>query len=128
MKLITKIMRKSKTSQHLIFFDDTCSLCWRSVNRIFSWDRKKKFRFSPIRDPSAKMLLKDKWNELKGANTLILIENYNSKEARIWVRGRAVMRILWLLGGWKKLPGALAFIPFGTDALYCFVAKRRHRF
>lgn len=127
MKLISKITRKSKTSQHLIFFDDSCSLCWRSVNRIFSWDRKKIFRFTPIKDPAAKIILKDRWKELKDANTLILIENYTSKEAKVWIRGRAVMRIFWLLGGWKKFPGSLAFVPIGIDAFYSFIAKRRHR-
>lgn len=121
-------IRKLKSSKHLILFDDSCSLCWRSVNRVLSWDRKKVFQFSPIKAESSKLFLKNRWKELKNANTLILIENYNSADAKIWIRGRAVIRILWLLGGWKKIPGAFALIPFGTDAIYSFVAKRRHRF
>lgn len=119
---------KTKKSKHLILFDDTCSLCWRSVNRVLSWDRKKVFRFSPINDEAAKLVLKDEYKKLKNSNTLILIENYTAPHARIWIKGRAIMRVLWLLGGWKKIPGALAFIPFGIDLVYAFVAKRRHRF
>ena len=117
---------KPKKSPHVILFDDTCSLCWRSVNRIHTWDRKNKFHFVPIKE--GKTLLKDRWSELKNANTLILIENYLTNRSKIWIKGRAVMRILWLLGGWKKIPGLLAFLPFGLDGIYSFVANRRHRF
>jgi predicted DCC family thiol-disulfide oxidoreductase YuxK len=112
----------------LVLFDDTCSFCWRSVNKILAWDRKKIFRFTPIKDECSKLFFKDRRKELQSANTLILIENYASADAKIWIRGRAVMRILWLLGGWKKIPGTLAFVPFGIDAVYSFIAKRRHRF
>ena len=117
-----------KRSKHLILFDDTCALCWRSVNRILAWDKRKIFQFTPIKDESSKTFLKERWKELKGANTLILIENYTSRSPKIWIKGRAVMRILWLLGGWKKIPGLLAFVPLGIDTLYSFVARRRHRF
>lgn len=122
-----RFRKKSKSSQHLILFDDTCRLCWRSVHRILSWDRKKVFRFVPIRDPYAKKILQNRWEKLKKADTLILIENYASTESKIWIRGRAVLRILWILGGWRKVPGLLAFLPWGVDALYSAVAKRRHR-
>ncbi len=114
--------------KHLILFDDSCSLCWRSVNRIRSWDRKKQFEYSPIKEKLAKQALKTKYNTLKNANTLVLIENYQGRSPRIWVKGRAVMRILWLIGGWRKLIGWMAFVPIGVDQIYSFIAKRRHRF
>jgi predicted DCC family thiol-disulfide oxidoreductase YuxK len=112
----------------MIVFDDTCPLCWRSVNRILAWDKKRCFRFVPLRDEMAKAVLKDRFKALKSSNTLVLIENFLSKHPRTWIRGRAVMRILWLLGGWWKLLGWIAFIPVGIDPVYSFVAKRRHRF
>lgn len=115
-------------SKHLILFDDSCSLCWRSVNKVLAWDRKKAFRFIPLKDEACKLILKQRWKDLKNSNTLILVENYAFDDARIWSKGRAVMRIFWLLGGWKKIPGSLAFIPLGVDSIYSFVAKRRHRF
>ena len=120
-------LKKPKNSKHLILFDDTCPLCWRSVNRVLSWDKKRTFQFIPIRDEDSKLVLKERYRELKGSNTLILIENYRLPHSRIWIRGRAVMRVLWLLGGLKKVPGALCFIPFGMDAAYTFIANRRHR-
>jgi predicted DCC family thiol-disulfide oxidoreductase YuxK len=118
---------KKDKAPHIIFFDDTCPLCWRSVHRILAWDRKKKFRFIPIRDAAFREVLQERWKELRDANTLILVENY-ATAAKVWIQGRAVMRILWLLGGWRKPFGLLAFFPFGIDAVYSFVAKRRHRF
>ncbi len=121
-------LKKHKTSKHVIFFDDSCPLCWRSVNKILSWDKKGIFLFSPLRDEAAKLVLKDRYKALQNANTLVLVENYKTKAPRIWDRGRAVMRIFWLLGGWRKCIGWLAYVPCGMDLVYSFVAKRRHRF
>jgi predicted DCC family thiol-disulfide oxidoreductase YuxK len=114
--------------KHLILFDDHCALCWRSIHRIRGWDRKTQFDYSPIKGKVAKQVLNIKYDQLKNANTLVLIENYQDTSPKIWIKGRAVMRILWLIGGWGKLVGWLAFIPFGVDQIYSFVAKRRHRF
>lgn len=114
--------------KHLILFDDTCSLCWRSVNRIRSWDQKKQFHYSPLKGKLAKQVLRTKYEKFKNANTLVLIENYHNPSSKIWIRGRAVMRILWLIGRWGKLVGWLAFMPIGVDQIYSFIAKRRHRF
>ena len=114
-------------SPHLILFDDACSLCLRSVDRITIWDRKKQFLFSPIMGDKAKKVLGEEWKKFKNANTLILIEDYHTSP-RIWTKGRAVMRIFWLIGGWRKLFGWLAFVPLGVDQVYAFIAKRRHRF
>ena len=114
--------------KHLILFDDRCSLCWRSVNRIRGWDKKKRFTYSPLKDKLAKQVLKKQYEKLKNANTLVLIEDYRGPSPKIWIRGRAVMRILWLIGGWRKCFGWLAYVPLGVDQIYSFVAKRRHRF
>jgi predicted DCC family thiol-disulfide oxidoreductase YuxK len=114
--------------KHLILFDDGCSLCWRSVNRIRSWDKKKQFTYSPLKDKLAKHVLKSRYERLKNANTLVLIENFQGPTLKIWIKGRAVMRILWLIGGWGKWIGWLAYVPLGIDQIYSFVAKRRHRF
>src|SRR5690242_7863712 len=116
--------------QHLILFDDTCALCWRSVNRILAWDKKKIFYFAPLSDEIAPLVLKKRFRRLKNANTLILVENYKAPVTRIWIRSRAVLRILWLLGGWKSLVGWLSFLPsgLGLDVVYMWVARRRHQF
>lgn len=114
--------------KHLILFDGTCALCLRSVHRIRSWDKKKQFHYSPLKGTLAKQVLKTKHEKLKNANTLVLIENYQLPSSKIWIKGRAVMRIVWLIGSWGKLIGWLAFVPIGIDTIYSFIAKRRHHF
>ena len=104
--------------KHIIFFDDQCPLCWRSVNRVRSWDKKKIFRYVPLREAEGYI------GSRSPKNTLILLEK---PSGRIWTKGRAVMRILWLIGGPKKLIGWLCFVPL-IDPIYSFIAKRRHRF
>lgn len=111
-------------SEHLIFFDDTCAFCRRLVQRISTWDRQRKFRFIPLNSPEVKKWLEPEW---KAMDTLILIEEATSSTPKRWIKGRAVMRILWLIGGWRKFIGWLAFIPLGMDQLYTFIAHRRHR-
>ncbi len=113
---------------HLIFYDDTCAFCRRSVGRISAWDAKEQFQFASLLGNKAQKVLGKDWNRLKNANTLILVENYRTGLPKIWIKGRAVMRIFWLLGGWRKAVGWLAFVPFGVDQVYAFIAKRRHRF
>ena len=110
--------------KHLILFDDRCSLCWRSVNHIRDWDKKKQFLFSPIREKLVEQISQSQ----KNIETLVLVENYHTSSSKIWVKGRAVMRILWLIGGFWKLIGWLAFIPYGIDFVYSWVAKKRHKF
>lgn len=114
-------------AKHLILFDDTCSFCVRSVDKIRSWDRKKQFLFAPIMGDRAKDALRGQWKKFRDANTLILVENYQTSSSKTWIKGRAVMRILWLIGGYRKLVGWLAFVPLGVDQVYAFIAKRRHR-
>ncbi|MES2122018.1 MAG: DUF393 domain-containing protein [Chlamydiota bacterium] len=110
-------------TDHLILFDDTCPFCCHSVAQVYAWDREKLFRFAPLAGATARLVLKERWDELKAENTLVLMES----GGRLWIRGRAVCRIFWILGGWKKSVGILAFFPCGIDAIYSFVAKRRHR-
>ncbi len=49
-----------------------------------------------------------------------------SPSGKIWLRGRAVFRVLWLLGGKWKLLGWLYIMPF-VDLFYKFIAKHRKR-
>lgn len=114
-------------NQHLIFFDDTCNLCWQSVEKILAWDKKKQFYFSPLTGKAATRYLKDGCAFYKEGRTLILLEDFEGKHSKVWVRGRAVLRIFWLLGDRWKWLGLLSFFPWGVDWLYDAVAKHRHQ-
>lgn len=112
---------------HVIFFDATCPFCRHWVANIYSWDKKGIFCFAPLTGKTAQVVLKKQWEALKNENTVVLAENCHLEAAAIWIRGRAACRILWLLGGWKKIFGIFALLPCGVDAVYSFIATRRHR-
>jgi len=106
--------------QHLILYDDSCSFCKSAIDKVICWDKKKIFRCLPLDSPLAKAY------PLKNIDSLILIEKFQTPKPRTWIRGRAIMRILWLLGGWRKLIGWQAYFPLGVDFAYRLIARYRH--
>ena len=62
------------------------------------------------------------------ADSVILVENYDSKNPRYSLFGKAVFRIGWLLGGRWRLMGWISFLPaFLYDWAYRLVAHNRRR-
>jgi len=107
---------------YLIFYDDACGLCHRSINWIANHDRHHRFRFAPLKGETADKHLIGSLSHLRKENSLVLFENTDS----IWLRGRAVMRIIWLLGGAWRLIGWLYKMPF-INVFYRIVARHRYR-
>lgn len=114
--------------KHLIFFDDTCAFCQNSVHRIIKMDRKELFAFAGLKSQAAAHFLRGDKEYLKEENSLILVENYETYSPQVWLRARAIFRILWLIGGKWKLLGWLYIVPFGTDAVYRLIAVHRTSF
>ena len=104
----------------IIFFDQHCPLCRRTITYLAQQDQKKHFRFAPLDGTTAEKILTI---HLRSLNTVILIEHPSGK---IWLRGRAVFRVLWLLGGKWKFLGWLYNMPF-VDLFYKVIAKHRKR-
>ncbi|GAB5412043.1 MAG: hypothetical protein ChlgKO_11570 [Chlamydiales bacterium] len=93
---------------HIVYYDDTCSLCQRAVAIAKKADRKNICEFKPLEDDDA--------------NSLILLEEGKKK----WLYGKAVFRLLWLLGGKWALMGWLYILPrWLLDPIYRFIAARR---
>lgn len=109
----------------LIFFDAECPLCWRSIAFVIKIDRAQRFLFAPLRGKTAEEYLHGVKAARRAANSMILIENCRSSQERIWLRGRAVFRILWLIGGVWRWLGWLSFVPVGVDGLYRLIARHR---
>lgn len=110
--------------KQLVFFDSECKLCRKSVHTLIKIDTEKKLVFAPLNGKTADDKLIGKFSYLKHQNSLVLIEN---PHGHIWLRGRAVFRIFWLLGGKWKLIGWFYMMPF-VDFFYRQVARHRHRF
>ncbi len=114
--------------EHLIFFDGECPFCHRSVRHIIDIDKEKRFLFAPLMGDTANEILTGPQEPLKRANSLILVENYQSTERKFWSESRAVLRIYWLVGGWGII-GIFCFVPsFVGDPIYRWVAAHRHQF
>lgn len=104
----------------MVFFDSTCNLCKNAVRHIQHRDTNQIFSFFPLTSELASEKLPE--NLLKG-DTLVLLEG----EKRIWIRSKAVFRILKLLGGKYAWMGVFAYVP-GLDFLYRAIAHNRHLF
>ena len=101
----------------IIFFDGSCPLCNRAIGFVLQADRKKLFLFAPLEGITAEKLLPHAPKE-----TLVLLDGEH-----VYTASRAVLRLLWLLGGRYKLVGILCFLPpFLFDWLYRYVARRRY--
>jgi len=115
-------------ARHLLFYDGECGLCDHLVQFVLRVDRREQFLFAPLQGETAGSELKDVPGIVKQADSLILIENYQKPDAAMWIYGKGVFRVAWLLGGWWKLLGWVSFLPaFLYDWGYHLVAKNRHR-
>ena len=108
--------------KHLILFDAACPLCASAVDRVMRWDKKEIFLSAPLDGELAKSI------KPQSGDSFILVENFYGGKNDIYLRGRGVARVFWLLGGWWRCVGWLSFLPFGLDWIYLLVARHRHHF
>ena len=116
-------------NEHLIFFDSECPFCHRSVARIIELDSGRHFLFAPLNGETAIDILSGPQKYLRGINSLVLVEDYQSTNRNFWTRSRGVSRVYWLIGGQWRLFGLFSFLPAWVgDWLYIWVAEHRHQF
>ena len=114
--------------EHLIFFDGECPFCHRSVRHLIEIDKQKRLVFAPLQGETAQEILVGPQSPLKNANSIVLVENYESTERRFWIESKAIFRTYWLVGGWGIL-GIFCFLPSGiSDFFYRWFAAHRHQF
>jgi predicted DCC family thiol-disulfide oxidoreductase YuxK len=113
---------------HLIFYDGECGLCDRAVQVVLKADKHNQFAFAPLNGTTALHFLQKLPPELKNADSLILVEDYQSADPQIYLRSKAVFHICKILGGVWTFPGWLSYLPPDLfDWAYRLVAKYRHR-
>ncbi len=109
-------------SPSIIFYDGECPLCNRAVRFVLKADRKALFKFAPLGGATAATKLSHL--EVK-RSTLVLLQN----NGKLLIEGKAVLRIMWLLGGFYSFLGWLSFLPtLPFDLAYRFIAKHRHTY
>lgn len=113
--------------KHLVFYDGECGLCDRTVQFLLKADKKEIFAFAALQGETAKKMLKDLPDNQKNVDSVILIEDWQTNPC-VYIRSKAVFRMLWLLGGGWAILGLLNFLPaILFDWGYCLIARNRHR-
>lgn len=112
----------------LIFFDGNCSFCKRAVRRIILSDKKSKFQFAPLCGKTAERTLKGTLAYLKTSNTLVLIERKSHHRITTKKRASALLRILWILGGFYRCSVIFYPLLFLLNPLYRVFARYRRWF
>jgi predicted DCC family thiol-disulfide oxidoreductase YuxK len=111
--------------KHLVFYDGKCGLCDHAVQFVLKHDMQEDFAFAPLQGKTAHNLLQFVPQE----DSLVLIENYQTEDRKIYQLGTGAFRILWLLGGSFRLIGWPFFLPsFLYNWGYRLVARHRHQF
>lgn len=114
---------------HLVFFDSECPFCDRSVRHILEIDVDQQFLFAPLNGETASTILTGPQKSLKNANSIVLVQNFDSTDRYFWVRSKAIFKIYWLIGHGWGLIGILSFFPCViSDFIYRWFAAHRHQF
>ncbi len=115
--------------KHVIFFDRQCPLCCRAVEHILEIDKKAVFAFAPLNGDTADAILVGPLATYRKANSLVLVEHYQSTQREFWIRSKAILRMYWLIGDGWGIIGWLSFLPSWLgDFFYKWVANHRHQF
>ena len=115
--------------KYLVFYDGQCGLCDRMVHFIIKHDKNKKFAFAPLQGETASHLLQRLPAETRFTDSLVLIENFRTGPAYIYIQSKAAFRIAWHLGWPWSLLGLFTLFPsWMFDWAYQLVARNRRSF
>ncbi|MEC7839299.1 MAG: DUF393 domain-containing protein [Chlamydiota bacterium] len=114
---------------HLVFYDGKCGLCDHFVQFLLKRDKRNIFVFAPLQGETAKKFLEDVSEEVKNADSVILVENFQADDSKTYIFGKAAFKILWHLGGLWAVFGSINFMPsFFYDWGYRLIASKRTLF
>ena len=115
--------------QSIVFYDDLCGLCQKSILFFLKHDKKHMLSFAPLSGSTFQKEL-SAWKELNPTvESVVLLEIDESGEKKIYYYSQAVFRLLWKIGGLYKIFGLLSFLPrwllIPSDEVYKMVMRRR---
>lgn len=105
-----------------MFFDGVCGLCNWTVDFVMRRDRQQQFRFAPLQGATAEHFLGPE-DRVRLHSVVIM------HQGKVWRKSSAIVRMLWLLGGFWGLCGWLLWIvprPL-RDLAYRLIAMNRYR-
>jgi predicted DCC family thiol-disulfide oxidoreductase YuxK len=94
----------------VLLYDGVCGFCNGTVRFILARERGGAMRFAPLQGEFARDVLA-RHPELRGIDSLVLVEHLAGVEERLMVRSEAVLRIAQYVGGAWRLALVLGVIP-----------------
>jgi predicted DCC family thiol-disulfide oxidoreductase YuxK len=114
------------TSGPIVLFDGVCAFCNRSVQTIIRLDKHARIRFAPLQGEFAAELL-SRHPELRGIDSLLVVETTPDGNERISLRSTAPLRIAANMGGiWNF--ALLAYIVPRPVRDFCYDLFARYRY
>jgi predicted DCC family thiol-disulfide oxidoreductase YuxK len=105
--------------ERIIFFDGLCPFCHFWVQYLLKKDQNNQFLFAPLQGKIAHELLP---SAFLSVDTIVLLEDKKS----IYTKSDAILRIINILGGVKKILLVFKVIPpFIRNFLYDLFARNR---
>ncbi|MCH9620910.1 MAG: hypothetical protein S4CHLAM20_03190 [Chlamydiia bacterium] len=90
-----------------LFYDTSCPACKRIVKRIGDVKNKKMFMVSSLDGKKAKLVFQGNYAFMRKKKSKMIILDGK----RVWMKGNAMLRVYWLMGGAWKILGIFSFIP-----------------
>jgi predicted DCC family thiol-disulfide oxidoreductase YuxK len=111
----------------VLLYDGVCGFCDATVQFIIERDRRAEMLFAPLQGPFAADVL-GRHPELRGVDSLILVQRNSAGTEVVSARSEAVVRIGEYLGRGWGLARVLRIVPrFLRDAGYDLFARFRYR-
>ena len=120
-------MVEDSASPPVLLYDGVCGFCNHAVQLILRHDRRGRFRFAALQSDYARGIL-ERHPELRGLDTVVLVEGAGGAGERVYVKSAAALRIARRLGGLWRLFLAGHVLPARLrDYLYDQFARRRYK-
>lgn len=112
----------SKGEEHIVFYDGDCGFCNRTVQWILEKEKSPVIHFSAIQSPFAQRFLNGK------GVTPDLSTVYFYTEDQVYSESAAAFQLsVFLRNPYRALRFFRVLPRFLTNAVYRWIAKRRHR-
>lgn len=113
-------MNVEPQNQNIVFFDGVCGLCNKAIDFLMRKDKRKVLLFAPLQGSTAAKLLPE--GEASSLSSMVYYSN-----GKISYRTRAILNLLWDMGGWWTLTSIFRIIPpFIRDIFYNWMAASRY--
>ena len=123
----TSVVKEMHDVFPILLYDGLCGFCNGTVQFILKRDRSGVMKFAPLQGPTARAVL-ERHPEVRGVDSLVLVERDLEGRELVAVRSEAVIRITRYLGGVWTIAAIGRVVPRPLrDWGYALFARWRYR-